>query len=381
VIGLKTTTLWRILWGIDLLGGFGFMGLQGKRILITGASSGIGYALVRQLLKVPGVRIVGVARNIKSLRRINSDRLFALSLDVTKPRNVEFMLDEAISLMGGTDIIIACAGFGYYEKFENLDYGHIKRIFETNVLSPLFTLSRFLEKQKYGDISFVMISSALGKFGLAGYALYCSTKFALNGFAESFRFEPQAYGPQKRLHFMAVYPIGVKTNFFERIHTDMPLPRPLQSPNTAAKAIIKGLKKKKRRVYTSKLSYLLPFTFRAYQAIHKKKFIKFLIRKSLPNLSFLEMMVVGWIPPIPAPSPAAGCESLIYYAAFGYHARPYVVPIQKIFARLGLDCAVTNIWILDWVNINSPPETMPRNRCCARYVAEIKGMGIIGLHG
>jgi short-subunit dehydrogenase len=259
------------------------MGLEHKRILITGASSGIGFALVRHLLLVRGVRIVGVARNVKSLQRISTGRLFALSLDITEPDNVEFMLDEAISLMGGIDIIIACAGFGYYEQFKNLDYGHIKRIYETNVLSPLFTLSRFLEKRrllgKQGDISFVIISSVLGKFGLAGYALYCSTKFALDGFLESFRFEPQ-----ERLHFMGVYPIGVKTNFFERIHTDMPLPRPLQSPNTVAKAIIKGLEKKKRRVYTSKLSYLFPFSFWAYQMIHRNKFAKFIASQNDDSL-------------------------------------------------------------------------------------------------
>ena len=253
------------------------MRLENKRILITGASSGIGLELVRLMLNIPGVKITGVARNIKTLENMGSSRLFPLSLDVTAPENIDFMIDEATEKMGRLDIVICCAGFGYYEKFENRDYGHIKRIYETNVLSPLYTLERFLQKTS-GDISFVMISSALGKFGLPGYALYCSTKYALNGFHDAFRFEPH-----ERLHFMTVYPTGVKTNFWERIHTDMPLPRPLQSVDVTAKAIVNGLKKEKHRVYTSKAFYLLwglnrvlPFLIWGYQKFQQSLFIRWL---------------------------------------------------------------------------------------------------------
>ena len=253
------------------------MNLENKRILITGASSGIGRELVRLLLQIPEVQVTGVARNIKSLEDLNARHLFSLSLDVSVPENVDFMIDEALVKMGGIDIIICCAGFAYYEKFENCDYGHIKRIYETNVLSPLYTLEKFLQKTR-GKVSFVMLSSALGKFGLPGYALYCSTKYALDGFHDSFRFEPHG-----RLHFMTVYPIGVKTNFWERMHTDMPLPRPLQSAGVTAKAIINGLKKEKQRVYTSKAFYciwgvnrLLPLLIWGYQKFHQSLFIKWL---------------------------------------------------------------------------------------------------------
>ncbi|MCL2775225.1 MAG: SDR family NAD(P)-dependent oxidoreductase [Oscillospiraceae bacterium] len=242
------------------------MKLENKRILITGASSGIGLELVHQLLQISGVQVVGVARNIKTLENIDSRYLFPLSLDVTLPENVEIMINESGVKMGGIDIVICRAGFAYYEQFENCDYGHISRIYETNVLSPLYTLEKFIQKTS-GKISFVVLSSALGKFGLPGYALYCSTKYALDGFHDSFHFEPH-----KRLHFMTVYPIGVKTNFYERIHTDMPLPRPFQSADITAKTIINGLKRRKHRVYTSKafliiftINRVLPFLVWSYQ--------------------------------------------------------------------------------------------------------------------
>jgi len=80
---------------------------------------------------------------------------------------------------------------------------------------------------------------------------------------------------------MTIYPIGVKTNFWERIHTDMPLPCPLQSVDVTAKAIIKGLKKEKQRIYTSKafsfiwnVNRILPFLIWSYQKFHQSLFMK-----------------------------------------------------------------------------------------------------------
>lgn len=255
------------------------MTLERKRILITGASSGIGLTLTKKLLAIEGTQIVGVARNTETLKQLNHPRLFPLSLDIAQPQNVDTMLDEAIRLMGGVDIVIASAGFAYFEQFEGRDYPHIARIFETNVLSPLYTLQQLLNKTAPDQpVSFTVLSSALGKMGLPGYALYCATKYALDGFIDSFRFEPHP-----RLHVMGVYPIGVNTPFWDHMDEDMPLPRPLQSPQRVADAIIKGLKKEKQRAYTSALfrvawalNRVFPFMFYGYQRNHQRKFFAWL---------------------------------------------------------------------------------------------------------
>ena len=253
------------------------MKLNNKRYLITGASSGLGLAIVKRLIKVKGVRIVAVARNIKPLEKMPPDKVFALSLDVTEPKNIEKMLDKALRKMGGIDCVITCAGFGYYENFCHQDYRHIERIFQTNVLSPLYTLQRLLAKTN-GKVAFVAISSMLGKFGLPGMALYSATKHALDGFHDSYRFEKP-----RRLHYMTVYPMGMKTNFWERIATDIPLPRPLQSADAAARAVLKGLREEKQMVYTSLLSRAtmdvnraIPILIPIYQRINKLKFDRWL---------------------------------------------------------------------------------------------------------
>jgi len=256
---------------LTLKGGIGFMKLCGKRYLITGASSGLGLAIVKQLIKIKDTKITAIARNINSLKKL--PQVYALALDVAKPENIETMLNKAIGQMGGIDCVITCAGFGYYEKFDGKDYGHIERIFQTNVLSPMYTLERFLAKTK-GVIAFVSISSMLGKFGLPGMALYSATKYALSGFHNSYQYEKP-----KRLHYMTVYPIGLETNFWERIATDIPLPRPLQNPDTAARIILKGLQTNKKFVYTSPLSKILlcinriiPALVLAYQYLNKRQF-------------------------------------------------------------------------------------------------------------
>lgn len=255
------------------------MDLQNKRFLITGASSGIGLELVNQLLQINNTKITAVARNIKSLEHLPSGRVFPISADVARPENIDPLLEEALRLMGGIDCLIACAGFAYYEAFENQDYGHIERIFQTNVLSPFYTLQRLLAKTAATDkVSFTVIASALGKFGLPGMALYSGTKFALDGFQDSYRFEKP-----NRLHYMTVYPIGLKTNFWERAGTDIPLPRPLQTADAAAKAILVGLRKEKRKIYTSPffqaiwvLNRIIPVFIALYQRLHKGKFAAWL---------------------------------------------------------------------------------------------------------
>jgi len=247
--------------------------LCGKKYLITGASSGLGLAIVARLMKIKGTQITAVARNMDALAEFSN--VFPLSIDVSEPNAVDFMIDESIRQMGGIDCVITCAGFGYYESFQGKDYEHIEAIFRTNVLSPLYTLQCVLEKTA-GKLSFVLISSMLGKFGFPGMALYSATKHALHGFHDSFIHEKP-----NRLHFMTAYPIGMDTNFWNHMPKNIPLPRPLQSADKAAVAILDGLRKNKQTVYTWQLSQLtlsvnhvIPIFFPAYKYFYKQCFQK-----------------------------------------------------------------------------------------------------------
>jgi len=232
--------------------------LENKRFLVTGAGSGLGRALVRRLARVSGAKIVAVTSGV----------------DVSKPENVDKMLDFAIGRMGGLDCVIACAGFGYYEGFGGRvgGFSHIKQIFETNVLSPLYTLERFLSKTE-GEVAFVAVSSMLGKLGIAGMSLYSATKHALAGFGSAYKFEKP-----ERLHYMTVYPISLKTNFWGKLPPDTPIPKPMQTADKAAADILKGLQKGRPNIYTPSLSRLVLVCPLFYQIVSGLKFHKWLSR-------------------------------------------------------------------------------------------------------
>ncbi|MCL2168775.1 MAG: SDR family NAD(P)-dependent oxidoreductase [Defluviitaleaceae bacterium] len=247
------------------------MKFRGKRFLVTGATSGLGLAIVARLLRAGGVKVVAVGRDTSHLEKVLGDapNVKVLSLDISKPENIEFMLDEAIRLMGGVDCVFACAGFGYHESFgrgKRPDYRHVERIFQTNVLSPIYTLEYLLAKTSH-KVTFVSVSSMLGKFGLPYMSLYSATKHALAGFHSGYRFEKP-----KRLHLVTAYPITMKTPFWARIAPNILLPKPIQSADAAAAAILKGLKQGKAEIYThpaSKIILMFPVIIPIYQLIYR----------------------------------------------------------------------------------------------------------------
>lgn len=166
------------------------MDLKGKRVVITGASSGIGWELLKRLNKA-GAHIVGVARNPQRIIDEMGDLgVRAISCDVSESSNVDEMLKEAQDLLGGIDIFVANAGFAYYGKIGKADWEKNEKIFKTNVLSPIYTLQKLTENGTEKPLTFMVTISALGKMVLPGYALYDSTKFALDGFVRTYRMVP-----------------------------------------------------------------------------------------------------------------------------------------------------------------------------------------------
>lgn len=222
------------------------MDLKGKRIIITGASSGIGQAFARRLAKA-GARVVGVSRNPEDITRALGDLgVQAIGCDVSDPKQVDAMLEEAAGLLGGIDVFAANAGFAYYGVIGPPDWDKNERIFKTNVLSPIYTLQK-LAQGRTEKLTFMLTISALGKMVLPGFALYDSTKFALDGFVRTYRMEKP-----KNIKIMPVYPIGtLQTGFFKKAADRTPVPVPPQPVGIVAWCMEMGLRMGARSVYTS----------------------------------------------------------------------------------------------------------------------------------
>lgn len=224
------------------------MNLKGKRIVITGASSGIGWALLKRL-SASGASVVGVSRNPQRIiDELGNHGIKTITCDVSDPVQVDRMLEEATELMGGIDIFVANAGFAYYGKIGNSNWEKIEQIYKTNVISPIYTLQKLTENNKTEPLIFMVTISALGKMVLPGFSLYNSTKFALDGFVRTYRMERP-----KNVKIIPVYPVANFTPFFEKAGgPDTPMPLlARQFPSMTALCMKIGLQAEARSVYPS----------------------------------------------------------------------------------------------------------------------------------
>ena len=213
------------------------MDIAGKRVVVTGASSGIGLAFARRLA-LAGAKVVGVSRTPEEIEKeLGPLGVHSIGCDVSDPAQVDEMIARAEEILGGIDVFAANAGFAYFGPIGPADWQKNEMIYKTNVLSPIYTL----QKLSYGrkePLSFMVTISALGKMVLPGFALYDSTKFALDGFVRTFRMEKQ-----KNIKIIPVYPVATYTKFFRRAGgEDTPKPFPVQPAGLVAWCMEMGLR-------------------------------------------------------------------------------------------------------------------------------------------
>lgn len=161
-----------------------------KTILITGCSSGIGYAAAKQL-KALDYRVFATARKAEDVERLTSEGLEGIQLDVTDTASMQRALDIITTRTGGTlDALFNNAGILQAGAIEDLSREQIRAQFETNVFGPIELIRLVLpimRKQGHGRI--IQNSSILGVITLPYYGAYNASKFALEGFTNTLRQE------------------------------------------------------------------------------------------------------------------------------------------------------------------------------------------------
>ncbi len=255
------------------------MDISNRRIVLTGAASGIGLALLQALVR-ENCRIVAADRDGKALALAVAPfekQVSSIICDLSVPAEVDSLFDFAVKTLGAIDIFIANAGFAYYERLQIPDWDHLESIFRVNTLSPIYALLKMNELRHNGPWKTVIVSSAMAEWAVAGYSLYGGTKAALQRFADGYRFE----GRQGSLAI--VYPIATRTKFFEKAGKGIPVAFPLQRAETVASSIVTGIRKDRRHIYPSSLyrvmhflNRILPFIRPLYQHLESRKFKKWL---------------------------------------------------------------------------------------------------------
>jgi len=166
-----------------------------KTALITGASSGIGMELVRQLLRhkdLKDLKIIATARRLDRLEKLASEfqdgRVIPFAADLASPDDRERLWNFALHQFSQLDLIVNNAGFGTYCRFEEGDISQVQKIFKVDVEAVFDLTARSMAWMKpAGSGQIVQISSILGEVGLPYSATYTAAKHAVNGLVKSLR--------------------------------------------------------------------------------------------------------------------------------------------------------------------------------------------------
>ena len=197
-----------------------------KVAIVTGASSGIGYATSLALSKA-GARVAVGARRIDRLEELEKqisknssnergeDIFIQKKLDVTSKSNCDSFVEAVVRKWGKVDILINNAGLMPLSFFKNSKVEEWEKMIDVNIKGVLYCTSAaipYMLSKKSGHI--VNISSVAGRIVFAGGSVYCATKHAITAFSEGLRKE---LSPQYNIRVTCIEPGAVSTELLETI--------------------------------------------------------------------------------------------------------------------------------------------------------------------
>ncbi len=214
---------------------------EGKSCVVTGGTSGIGFAVAEALLKRGAVvSAVGFPQESVDAAReklATYENARCALVDVTDWDAVKGMVDEAVATCGRLDYLFNNAGTGGTAPYEKVELKHWKMIVDLNLWGVIYGVhAAFPVMVEQGSGHIVNTSSIAGLLPVPYQALYCATKFAVAGMTESLRYEHEHRG----IAFSTVCPGNVATAIFG----DAAPPPDAITPEEAATIILAGVERK-----------------------------------------------------------------------------------------------------------------------------------------
>ncbi len=229
--------------------------LQGKHIVITGASGGLGEKLAYEAAR-RGANMTLLARNASKLQSVKEaiETHFSVSvsihaLDVSNYDDVSAVFEKIFNQSTQVDVLINNAGYGIFDEAHVASFDDIKGMFDVNVLGLISCTQQVLQHmmdRRSGHI--VNIASQAGKLATPKSSAYSASKHAVLGYTNSLRMEAARYG----VFVTAVNPGPIATNFFsiaDQSGTYMKnVEKLMLDPNKVATKVIDQLFTKRREI-------------------------------------------------------------------------------------------------------------------------------------
>lgn len=165
-----------------------------KTILITGCSSGIGYATAH-LLRQDGWRVYSSCRRQEDVARLRAEGFHCVQLDITDDTQIQSAIETVLTEFGHLDALFCNAGYGQTGAAEDLNRAALLEQFNTNVFGTWQCINvamKIFRRQQHGRI--LVNSSILGYAAMPWRSAYNSSKFALEGLCDTLRLETHSSG-------------------------------------------------------------------------------------------------------------------------------------------------------------------------------------------
>ena len=195
-----------------------------KVVLITGASSGLGYRIAREFIK-ENANLSICARRLYKLKKIHKGKakVFFQKVDVSDEKAIKKFIKKTVKIFGKIDILINNAGIAQSSKIENINYKDLKKTFEVNLFAPVIFLRetlKIMKKKNYGRI--INISSGGSVNCAENFFSYSASKAALNTLAKTLSKEIENYN----IKVNTMSPGPCKTEMFpqNKLSTSLSMP-------------------------------------------------------------------------------------------------------------------------------------------------------------
>ena len=231
--------------------------LRDARILITGASSGIGRALALELspyeprLLLTARREDRLASLTQELQSLGCDQVASVAGDITEPQTRERLMSVARQTMDGLDILVNNAGAGAYGPFANAPSDRLHQLMDVNFFAAVELTRSALPILCHGRAPLIVnVGSVLGHVAVPNKSEYCASKFALHGFSDALRCELAREG----VDVLLVSPSTTSSEFFERLVDQDGEPqvnRFAMTPEAVARKTVAAMRSGRREVILS----------------------------------------------------------------------------------------------------------------------------------